>query len=192
MDAAYYERFYESKKTRVLDKAQVAHLALGVTEMVKWFGGDLRAVLDIGAGTGMWRDWFASHRPNVRYVSTDSSEYACKRYGHVQRDIASWRGKRKYDLVICQGVLPYLESRAVGAAIENMATMCRGFLYLEAATSRDLREHCDQSRTDGAMRWRPLKFYRSRLAPHFLTVGAGLFYIREGPLVFYELESAER
>jgi cyclopropane fatty-acyl-phospholipid synthase-like methyltransferase len=192
MDAGYYERFYEDEKTRVLSRAQVAHLALGVTELIAWFGGELRAVLDIGAGTGLWRDWFAANRSNVRYVSTDKSEYACARYRHLERGIASWRSRRKFDLVICQGVLPYLDSREVSAAIENIAAMCRGFLYLEAATSRDLREHCDARLTDASMQGRSVAFYRSRLSPHFVAVGCGLFYLRTGPLVFYDLEHLDR
>src|SRR5258706_1691591 len=57
-DAAYFERFYESRASRVYGKAQVSHLARGVTEMIAWFGGELRDVLDVGAGTGLWRDWF--------------------------------------------------------------------------------------------------------------------------------------
>ena len=190
MDAAYYQRFYEHEKTRVLDRAQVAHLALAVTELVAWFGGDLRSVLDIGAGTGMWRDWFRANKPAVRYVSVDKSEYACTHYGHVRRDIATWRGRAKFDLVVCQGVLPYLANREVAAAIANMAAMCRGFLYLEAATACDLREHCDRALSDSRMTGRSVAFYRSRLSSHFVTVGCGLFYIRSGPLVFYELERA--
>lgn len=191
-DAGYFDRFYESKATRVHGKAQVARLARGVTEMIAWFNGDLHAVLDIGAGPGLWRDWFRAHKKDVRYVSTDVSAYACERYGHEQRDITKWRGKQQFDLVVCQGVLPYLSDEDAERAIDNVAAMCRGFVYLEAITARDLREACDRDATDVAVHLRTGAWYRKRLDKHFITVGCGLYYVKDGPLVFYELERAGR
>lgn len=191
-DAAYFDRFYESKKTRVHGKAQVARLARGVTELIAWFNGDLHAVLDVGAGPGLWRDWFAAHKKGVRYVSTDVSPYACERYGHVQRDIARWRGRERFDLVICQGVLQYLPEEDAARAIDNLAAMCRGFLYLEAITARDLREACDREATDVAVHLRTGAWYRKRLGAHFKQIGCGLYYVKDGPLAFYELEQAGR
>jgi hypothetical protein len=191
-DAAYFDRFYESKKTRVHGEAQVSRLARGVTEMIAWFGGDLRSALDVGAGPGLWRDWFRANRKDVRYVSTDVSAYACKRYGHVQRDITQWRSHERFDLIVCQGVLPYLSNEDAERAIDNIAAMCRGFLYLEAITARDLREVCDQEATDVAVHRRPGGWYRKRLGKHFETIGCGLYYVKDGPLVFYELEKAGR
>src|SRR5262245_16010207 len=105
-DAAYYARFYERAATRVQGPREVARLARGITGIIEWVGGSLDSVLDVGAGPGLWRDWFAKHRPRVAYVSTDVSAYACKRYGHVRRDIVRWRARRRFDLVVCQGVLP--------------------------------------------------------------------------------------
>ena len=187
-DAAYFERFYESRKTRVYGRAQVAHLARAVRDWIAWFGGDLRAVVDVGAGTGMWRDWFRRHHPGVAYVSTDVSAYACERYGHEQRDIARWRARDKFDLVVCQGVLPYLSDADCVAAIDNLGAMTRGFLYLEAITTRDLRDVCDKTRTDHAVRPRSGAWYRRELGRHYIPVGCGLYYVKTGPLHFYELE----
>jgi predicted TPR repeat methyltransferase len=184
----YFDRYYESKATRVYGEREIARLARGVTGMIAWLGGDLRAVLDVGAGTGLWRDWFAAHKSRVRYLSTDVSTYACERYGHEQRDIARWRGRERFDLVVCQGVLQYLPTADAEAAIDNMAAMCRGFLYLEVITARDLREACDTERTDVAVHARPGSWYRARLGEHFTTLGCGLYYRKGGPLVFYELE----
>jgi hypothetical protein len=188
-DQSYFERFYGSRKTRVYGKKEVARLARGVTEMIGWLGGDLRSVLDVGAGAGLWRSWFQRHKPDVRYRSTDVSAYACEKYGHEQRDIATWRAREKFDLVICMGVLPYLSDDDCARAIENIASMSRGFLYLEAITRRDLDEVCDRSKTDGAVKGRTGAWYRKHLAPHYQTLGCGLFYVRTGPLVFYELEA---
>ena len=77
---------------------------------------------------------FARTCPAVRYRSVDVSEYACETYGHELRDISRWKAREKFDLLVCQGVLPYLDDEACGRAITNMAAMCRGFLYLEAIT----------------------------------------------------------
>src|SRR6185369_4070153 len=86
-DAEYFERFYERRGTRVYDAEQVANLASGVTSMIRWLGGDLRNVLDVGAGAGFWRQYLRTHEPQVHYASIDASPYACERYGHEHRDI---------------------------------------------------------------------------------------------------------
>lgn len=189
-DAAYFERFYESRRTRVHGKREIARLARGVCGIVAWLGGDIRSVLDVGAGAGLWRDWFRRHRPEVRYVSTDVSPYACKRYGHEQRDVSRWRAAERFDLVVCQGVLPYLPAADAARAIDNLGAMCRGFLYLEAITTRDLRAVCDLDVTDVAVHPRTGAWYRERLGRHFVQVGCGLFHARSGGLRFYELEIA--
>jgi hypothetical protein len=189
-DAAYYGRFYESTKTRVHGAPEVSHLAAGITSMLAWWGADLRNVLDVGAGTGLFRDWFRQHRPDVKYRSTEYSAYACAKYGHEQRDIASWRDKGRFDLVVCQGVLPYLDNASAARAIENLGAMTRGFLYLEAITARDLRDVCDQELTDVQVFPRSGSWYRTRLDAHFVCVGGGLYYAADGPLSFYELEMA--
>jgi SAM-dependent methyltransferase len=189
-DAEYFERFYERRGTRVYDAEQVANLARGVTGMIRWLGGELRNVLDAGAGAGFWRQYFRAHEPRVQYTSIDASPYACERYGHEHRDLARWRGGDRYDLVVCQGVLPYLTDADALAAIDNMAAMCRGFLYLEAITERDVREVCDLDKTDVSIHLRPGTFYTDALGKHFTRVGCGLYYVTSGKLAFYELEAA--
>jgi hypothetical protein len=187
-DASYFRRFYESRRSRVYGSDRVDQLVRGVTGFVEWFGGRLERVLDVGAGTGLWGEWFRANMPGVRYRSIDASEYACTRYGHERRDIAEWRAREKFDLVVCQGVLPYLEDRPCGRAIANMAAMCRGFLYLEAVTARDLREVCDRARTDTRVIARPASFYRRALVGHFEPIGCGLYHARGSNALFYELE----
>jgi len=155
---------------------------------VRWFGGEVDSVLDLGAGTGLWGDWFRTHMPKTRYRSVDVSEYACAKYGHEQRDISRWRAREKFDLVVCQGVLPYLDNEACARAIANMGAMCRGFLYLEAVTARDLREVVDRKRTDVTQHARPASYYRKLLAEHFESIGCGLHHVRGGDKVFYDLE----
>jgi SAM-dependent methyltransferase len=187
-DAAYYRRHYHGRE-RVHSAAQVARLASGVSGLAGWLGVELRSVLDVGAGPGFWRAWFRRHRPGVRFLSTDFSPWACRRYGHEQRDISTWRPRARFDLVVCQGVLQYLEEQRAAQALENLAAACRGLLYLEAVTRRDLDEVVDPARSDTDIRARTGAWYRRRLAPHFRQVGAGLWSARSAGLNFYELEA---
>jgi hypothetical protein len=187
-DARYYRRFYASKRTRVQGAKEVSYLGSALVGLVAWYGGRLRSVLEIGAGTGLLRDWFRANHATVRYLSTEHSPHACASYGHEKRDIARWRSKRKFDLVICQGVLPYLSDADASRAIANLHAMTRGFLYLEAVTRRDHLRVCDVSRTDPRMLFRPAAFYRTRLHRHFIALGGGVYYRRDGRLQFYELE----
>ncbi len=189
-DASYFRRYYESRRSRVYGGDQIAHLAQGVTGFVRWFGGEIERVLDVGAGTGLWADWFRAHLPEASYRAIDVSPYACAKYGHEERNIANWRGRGKFDLIVCQGVLPYLGEGECARAIDNMAAMSRGFLYLEAITSRDLREVCDRSRTDVRVHARSAAFYRRALAPRFEPLGCGLYHVKGGDRMFYDLERA--
>ena len=189
-DHAYYERFYLDPSTRVSDDEQHARLVSGVVSLVEYFGQPLMRVLDVGAGLGRWGRWIATNRLGVEVVSTELDPEVCKMYGHEQRDIAKWRSRKKFDLVICQGVLPYLGDRDVAAAIDNIAAMSRGFFYLEAITKSDLEDVVDKSVTDLHVHARPGSFYRALLRPHFRAIGAGLHYVRDGELSFYELEAS--
>jgi hypothetical protein len=187
-DARYFRRYYESRRSRVYGAEQIDQLARGVTGLIRWFDGNLEKVLDVGAGTGLWKDWFRRNMPEVRYRSVDVSEYACATYGHERRDISKWRAREKFDLVVCQGVIPYLDDAACERAIANLGRMCGGFLYLEAVTARDLRDVVDRSKTDVTQHARPATFYRRLLARHFERLGCGLYHVRGGDKVFYDLE----
>jgi hypothetical protein len=188
-DEGYYRRYYEDAGTAVHDAGKIGHLARGVTEMIQWFGGSLDSVLDVGAGAGLWRDWFRASYPKTKYRSIEVSAYACETYGHEQRDISQWRARERFDLIVCQGVLQYIPGVECEAAIGNLAAMARGFVYLEAITKKDFAEICDQKKTDGAVHLRSASWYRARLGRHFVPVGCGLYYVKRGPLQFYELET---
>lgn len=188
-DAGYYGRYYEDAKTRVHGPKEIAKLCTAVTAMLDWWGFEVETVLDVGAGVGLWRDWFRKNRPAVRYRSTEVSAYACKEYGHEQRDITKWRDEAQFDLVVCQGVLPYLDDDGCAKALENLAAMTGGFLYLEAITARDVKEVIDGQKTDVAVHPRKGAFYKSRLRKHFREIGCGLWAKKDAPVLFYELET---
>lgn len=187
-DQSYYERHYGREATRVHGPTEIAHLATMMTSYVAWLGGTIESVLDVGAGTGIMRDHFRKHFPDVRYRSLEVSPFAAKTYGHELADISSFRCEETFDLVICQGVLQYLDDVRAKKAIERLGDLCRGFLYLEAITAKDLRTVCDPERTDADVHARPGSFYRPLLRRHFHFVGCGLYYSKAGELLFYELE----
>jgi trans-aconitate methyltransferase len=185
-DATYYARFYG--RSPVHSRRRVAHLCSAVTGLMSWWGLPLRSVLDVGAGPGWWRDWFAEHRPNVRYRSIDVSEHACRRYGHEHRDIAVWT-PRPVDLVVCQGVLQYLDDAAATAAIDHLAAATRGLLYLEVPTLADRSAVLDLDASDLEVHWRTGTWYRSELdAAGLAQVGAGLWAPAPIARSLYELE----
>lgn len=189
-DAAYYRRHYRAR-TRVHSAKEIAALASGVAGFTAWLGIPLERVLDVGAGPGLWRSWFRRHRPAAAYRSIDVSPYACARWGHEQRDISRWRARERFDLVVCHGVLHYLDDDAAARAIDNVGEMTRGLLYLEALTRED-EDVVDRDRTDLSMRLRSAAWYRRRLGRHFHQVGAGLWASRRSGVALYALETAAR
>lgn len=188
-DRAYYDKHYESSATRVHGAKEIAALASGVVGMMKWYGAPLRNVLDVGAGPGLWRDWFREELPKTRYRSVEYSAYACERYGHELGNLVTLKSDEVYDLVVCQGVLPYVNDDDLPKAMAKLAKLTAGFLYLECVTTRDLRTVCDRDLTDTNIHSRAGSVYRAYLDKHFIPVGAGLFYAKKGPCVFYELET---
>lgn len=189
-DEAYYKRFYNDDPVHTQHK--VSQLALGLDALFSWWDFPVQSVLDVGAGPGYWRDWYKKNKPQVKVVSTDISEYACKKYGHERRDIATWRPPATFDFVICHGVLHYLSGTRATAAIQNLAHACRGLMYMETPTTNDLLHTVDRDVTDLQVYSRSATWYRSRLRPHFQQVGAGLWMSHKCKLPFYELEIPRR
>jgi predicted TPR repeat methyltransferase len=187
-DQAYYDRFYLSPKTRVISAEEHSHLARFVFEFAKYNGIEIQSVLDVGAGIGLWKRWIEKHAKNVEYTGTEVSKVMCKEHGYVNRDIARWRDRTQHDLVVCQGVLQYLPDPDVAPAVANLAAMCGGLLYAEITTRLDLRERTDKERTDSQVFVRNGSYYKGILQKNFLQVGGGLWWNKELPLPFYELE----
>ena len=187
-DAAYYREFYG--RSPVQTAARIGSLAQGVLGLAAWWGIPVRSVLDVGAGPGYWGRWLRTNRPAIRYRSVDVSAEACRRYGHEQRDIVRWHSPRPVDLVVCQGVLHYLDDEDFEEALANLVTSARGLLFLEIPTSDDLRNVLDLDRTDMVANWRPAEWYRDRLHIALRELGAGVFYRRSGTAPFFAMEEA--
>lgn len=185
-DAGYYHRHYVGAD-RVHSARELGHLAGGVFGLAGWFGLEIRAVLDVGAGLGLWRGWLERNHPRVKYRSVDVSPYACETYGHELRDISGWRARERFDLVICHSVLQYLDDAAAARALDNIGRMCRGLLYLEAVTRSDV-PILDLEKSDTQMHVRSGAWYRRELRRHFFQIGAGLWGARRSPVQLFDLE----
>jgi hypothetical protein len=184
-DGRYYDRFYGADGAH--DPARIAHLAAGVHGFARWWGVNVRSVLDVGAGMGMWRDWYRTTHPEVRVRSTDVSAHACATWGHEQRDITTWRPRQRFDLVICHSVLQYVSDEAIAKAVSNVVAATGAVLYLEVPTTRDMREVVDPRRTDLRVYRRTGDHYRQLLSTHLRQAGAGL-WVRPEVVPLYELE----
>jgi len=188
-DRAYYARFYENPRTRVTDAAQVGKLADFVCGYLDYLGVQVKRALDLGCGIGLWKEPLARHYPGARYQGVEYSTYLCEQYGWTQGSAVDFQAKQPFDLVVCQGVLPYLRTPDARKALANLASLTSGALYLEAVTSEDFADGVvDEQRTDPGMHKRPRAFYLRALRPHFHNVGGGLFVARTAQVPLYALE----
>lgn len=186
-DASYYSRFYGANGAH--DDVRIARLAAAVHNMCAWWGVEIESVLDVGAGIGMWRDWYRSNHPRVKVHSIDVSEHACATWGHELRNIVDWTPPTRSDLVICHSVLQYLDNADFSAAVEHLAAGTRWVLYLELPTKWDYENIVDESGTDMQVFKRSAQWYRKILGEHFVQIGAGLWTPHNG-LPMYQLEAS--
>jgi 2-polyprenyl-3-methyl-5-hydroxy-6-metoxy-1,4-benzoquinol methylase len=138
---------------------------------------------------GLWQKPLEQAFPRARYVGVEYSTYLCERLGWTHGSVVDYRATKPFDLVVCQGVLPYLSTPDARRALANLAQLCSGALYLEAVTREDRESGVlDTERTDPGMHLRPRSFYLRALAPHFQAVGGGLFVARSAGVPLYALE----
>lgn len=190
-DREYYERFYLHPSTRVTDRADTARLVAFVCSYLRYLELHVERVLDLGCGIGLWRGLLKKALPSAHYHGVEYSEYLCQRYGWEQGSVVDYRSRARFEFVICQGVLPYLDARDAKRGIDNLGKLCRGALYLEAVTQDDWDEGViDAQRTDGSMQLRSAAWYRRALAPHFVCLGGGLWLSKRAKIPVYALERA--
>src|SRR4051794_10443229 len=119
-DKRYYDRYYRGRKTRVTSAAEVQKLGHFVCSYLAYLGQPVRRVLDAGCGLGYWQRVIAAHYPRASYTGIEASEYLCEELGWTHASIADYPGRGRFDLVVCQGVLQYLDDRSAAAAIRNL------------------------------------------------------------------------
>jgi SAM-dependent methyltransferase len=150
---------------------------------------DVRRVLDAGCGTGLWRRALRRLDPGVEYVGIDTSEYLCRRYGWTRASVDAFASRRKFDLVVCQDVLQYVDDDAVARSFAAIARLCRGALYFDVPTRDDIEDGLlDMRRTDRAIFVRSASWYRARLGRDFVSVGGGVFLRRGAKGIALALE----
>ncbi|MDE0457880.1 MAG: methyltransferase [Chromatiales bacterium] len=190
-DAAYYQRFYLDPRTRVAEPADIEIQARLLCSYLDYLRIHVRRILDLGCGLGRLRDPLLARFPRARYTGVEVSEHLCAELGWVRDSVVTFRSRRRFDLVICQDVLQYLDDPEAELALQNLARLCRGALWFGALTREDWEENCDQARTDGNGYVREGSWYRRRLAPAFVCAGAGVFVARRAGVVMFELDRAE-
>lgn len=171
-------------------RRKIETLAGAVHNFCKWWDVPVRSVLDIGAGVGYWSDWYRKNHQSIKVLSIDFSEHACHKYGHELRDISTWAPSKKFDLVICQSVLQYLDDQSARSAIKNIAKATTNVLYFEVPTKSDLRNNVDRDVTDFDIYVRSGLWYRNELKKYFRQAGVGLWVAKTSAIVLYELEGA--
>ena len=188
-DAAYYERFYFDKKTSVVDPAHMDRLGAFVAAYVQYLRVPVRRVLDVGCGIGLWQGLIARHFPDAAYQGVELSAYLCERFGWQQASVVDYAASEPFDLVICQGVLPYLSPPDLQRALRNLGRLTRGALYLEAVAREDYeRDVIDEELTDARLFRHRAELYRRGLRPNFHELGGGLWLSRQAEVPLFELE----
>lgn len=187
-DRQYYDRYYENPHTRAQTPDDIRLLAGHVLHYLKYLDIPVKTALDLGCGIGIWRDALRSWDHNIRYVGVESSGYVCDKYGWTRGSITTFKSRSKFDLIICQSVFQYLTSTDVDLALENMARLCRGALYLEIVTREDLEGNCEHTYTDSNIHIRSDAWYRRKIKPYFRNCGGGVFIPRDSDTVLYSLE----
>lgn len=188
-DEAYYQRYYFNKKTRVIDPEHLDHLGAFVCNYLQYVHVPVHRVLDVGCGIGLWRDIIKRHFPKAQYHGIEYSEYLCERFGWEHGSVLDYQSAAPFDLVICQGVLPYLSAAHAKLAMHNLGLLCQGALYVEAVTREDWEQNTiDETLTDPGQFKHPVRLYRRGLAEGFIELGGGLWFSRQAQVPLFALE----
>ena len=190
-DEAYYQRFYFDKKTSVVDPAHMERLGTFVCSYLKYLRVPVQRVLDVGCGIGLWKGIVAQHFPGAAYHGVEFSPYLCERFGWQQGSVVDYAADAPFDLVICQGVLPYLSPPDLKRALHNLGRLSKGALYVEAVSREDYeRDTIDEDLTDNRVFRHRAELYRRGLAEGCLELGGGVWLSRQAEVPLFELEHA--
>ena len=187
----YYDRYYRASQAPDDPEGAITRLGAFVTGYLGHMGLQVRRVLDMGCGMGHWRRVIADSFPRASYTGVEYSQYLCQELGWIHGSVLDFSAPQPFDLVICQGVLQYLNARQARKAIQNLADLSRGALYLEVLTIRDWEDNCDKEETDGQVYQRAGAWYRQELSRQFVNCGGGVFLAKDSSVVMYELEGLE-
>ena len=188
-DEAYYQRFYFDKKTSVVDPQHMERLGTFVSSYLKYLRVPVQRVLDVGCGIGLWKGIIEQHFPGASYQGVEFSPYLCERFGWQQGSVVDYAASEPFDLVICQGVLPYLNPGDLKTALHNLGRLSKGALYVEAVSREDYEQDIiDEDLTDNRVFRHRAELYRRGLRQGFVEVGGGLWLSREAEVPMFALE----
>jgi 2-polyprenyl-3-methyl-5-hydroxy-6-metoxy-1,4-benzoquinol methylase len=186
-DKAYYDQFYRDPKTRAVTPAAARRQATFIAAYLRHLELPANRILDVGCGVGMALRALGRQFPQAQIQGVEFSPYLCERYGWEPGSVVDYQAAKPFDLVVCNDVLAYLEAGACAAAIDNLARLCAGALFLGILTADD-EDLYDPQRTDPRQHLRPAAWYRRRLQRHFVSVGGGLFLKRPLPVTVWTLD----
>ncbi|MEQ8233232.1 MAG: class I SAM-dependent methyltransferase [Gammaproteobacteria bacterium] len=189
-DAAYFDRYYFARATRIADPGYFDRVSGFLTAYLDLLDCRIESVLDAGCGAGLLHAGLRRAWPQVRIDAFDASAWACREFGWRHATLETFESRRRYDLVICYDVVQYLDREAARAALAKLAGLTRTALFFGVLTREDWRDNCDQARTDGDAHLRSARWYRRELSRHFRNAGGGLYLRRDASeVVLYALES---
>lgn len=186
-DKAYYDRFYRNPDTRAVSPAGAGRQAEFIAAYLRYLRLPVKRLLDIGCGIGATLRALQRRFPRALSVGVEHSDYLCERYGWEPGSVVDYQAPAPFDLVVCNDVLGYLDDRTCARAIDNLAQLSRGALFLGVLSADDAGLY-DPARTDAAQHLRPAAWYTRRLARHFVAVGGGLYLKHPPEVVIWSLE----
>ena len=188
-DRDFFRRFYDEAATSVISRDDVFRRACFVLAYLAHLRVPVHSVLDAGCGTGLWKRALEDIDDSIEYTGIDPSEYMCATHGWTRSTVAGFRSKRKFDLIVCQDVMQYMDAREVDRSFANIGRLCRGALYFDVPTSDDIDDgHLDMRRTDRKIHVRSAAWYRKRLKKDFVNAGGGVFVTARSRAVVLALE----
>ncbi|UJR86424.1 Hypothetical protein I5071_85190 [Sandaracinus amylolyticus] len=187
-DEGYYRRFYLDRKRRVASREDTEKLVEFVAAYLRLLDVRVRTVLDLGCGLGWWRDPVLRCFPGATWTGVEVSEHLCDTLGWSRGSVVDWKGEPA-DLVVCQGVLQYLDDREVTRALANLKRHATKAIYLEAVTREDWSKTVDRARSDHDVALRSAEVYKRALSTRFVHAGGGL-WLRKSEATLFALERA--
>lgn len=175
-DQHYFDKWYRNPRYRVKSSVELQRqvaFVLGTAEHV--LARPVRTVLDVGCGEGNWREPLVRMRPGIQYTGVDASEYAVARFGKRRNirlgtidSLDKMRLRQNYDLILCVGMLNYLDPAQFVTGLKHLYDRAGGLVYLELFTSADRGVFGDTRGT----RLRSPAWYRAKLRnAKFVSIG---------------------
>jgi predicted TPR repeat methyltransferase len=181
-DRAYFDRWYRGPHAPKGEPELARDVALAVAATESVLARPIETVLDVGAGEGRWQPVLRAHRPDLRYIGIEPSDYAIERYGEARNlhrgsfgTLTEFPFEEPFDLVICADVLHYLSDTEVEQGLEVFADLVGGVALIEIYTGDD---EANGDRAD--FHARSAAWYRQRLrAAGLLPLGLQLYVHEE-------------